>query len=157
MFIRDGEGPEEAHSLEPAGSTPAPARLVVPIVLEHAGVMVVRDDLLGGTKARFLDRMFDGADEAVYASPAEGGAPTALTTVARQLGKRATIFVAARSWPHARTLEAARLGGRVVEVRPGYLSVVQAAAERLGGAEVDAFLRIEPEPAARGALGVEAF
>jgi hypothetical protein len=129
MLARDGEGPEEAHSLKPAGSTPAPARLVVPIVLEHAGVLVVRDDLFpGGTKARFLDRVFDGVDEAVYASPAEGGAQTALATVARRLGKRATIFVAARSRPHARTVEAARLGARVIEVRPGHLSVVQARA-----------------------------
>ena len=34
--------------------------------------------------------------EVVYASPAEGGAQTALATVAAQLGKRATIFVAQR-------------------------------------------------------------
>ncbi len=102
---------------------------MMPIVIEHAGVLVVRDDLLpGGTKARFMPMLFDGAREAVYASPAEGGAQTALATVARQLGKRATIFVAKRRKPHPRTLEAARLGATVIEVAPGYLSVVQARA-----------------------------
>ena len=49
-----------------------------------------------GTKARFIPLLFNGADEVVYASPAEGGAQTALATVAAQLGKRATIFVAER-------------------------------------------------------------
>lgn len=101
-----------------------------PIVREHGGVSVIRDDLFpGGTKARFMPVLFEGAEEAVYASPAEGGAQTALATVAKDLGKRATIFVAARAKLHPRTLEAARLGARVVPVRPGYLSVVQARAK----------------------------
>lgn len=100
-----------------------------PVIREHDGVLVVRDDLFpGGTKARFMPILFEGVGEAVYASPAEGGAQTALATVARAIGKRATIFVAARARLHARTLEAARLGARVVPVRPGYLSVVQARA-----------------------------
>jgi hypothetical protein len=102
---------------------------LTPAFEQHDGICVVRDDLFpGGTKARFLDFVFEGADEVVYASPAEGGAQTALTTVARRLGKRATIFVARRARPHARTLEAARLGAKVVSVHPGYLSVVQARA-----------------------------
>lgn len=116
-----------AHAREVAGSIPAPA--TAPIVIEHDGVLVVRDDLFpGGTKARFIGAFFTGADEAVYASPAEGGAQTALATVARQLGKRATIFVAQRASPHPRTLEAARLGAKIITVQPGYLSVVQARA-----------------------------
>lgn len=103
--------------------------MTAPVVREHDGVLVVRDDLLpGGTKARFLGLLFEGADEAVYASPAEGGAQTALATVACSLGRRATIFVAARVKLHPRTLEAARLGARVVPIRPGHLSVVQARA-----------------------------
>lgn len=103
--------------------------MTTPVVREHDGVLVVRDDLFpGGTKARFLGLVFEGASEAVYASPAEGGAQTALATVARGLGKRATIFVAARAKLHARTLEASRLGARVVPIRPGHLSVVQARA-----------------------------
>ena len=60
---------------------PAPA----PLVTEHDGVLVVRDDLFpGGTKARFLGTLFNGVDEVVYASPAEGGGQTALATVARR-------------------------------------------------------------------------
>jgi hypothetical protein len=113
------------------------------VLAEHAGVLVVRDDLYpGGTKARFLGMCFAGVDEAVYASPAEGGAQTALATVARRLGKRATIFVAARRRLHARTLEAAGLGAKIVTVRPGYLSVVQARARdycSLSGAKLVPF------------------
>ncbi|MCL5779202.1 PLP-dependent lyase/thiolase [Limibaculum sp. FT325] len=100
-----------------------------PTVEMHRGIMVVRDDLFpGGTKARYIGRVFEGADEAVYASPAEGGAQTALATVARRLGKQATIFVAQRARPHPRTLEAARFGAKIVPVAPGYLSVVQSRA-----------------------------
>jgi 1-aminocyclopropane-1-carboxylate deaminase/D-cysteine desulfhydrase-like pyridoxal-dependent ACC family enzyme len=103
--------------------------MTVPQVIEHDGVLVVRDDLFpGGTKARFLPVLFDGADEVVYASPAEGGAQTALATVAAQLGKRATIFVAKRANPHPRALMAKRLGAKVMQVSPGYLSTVQARA-----------------------------
>ena len=90
---------------------------------------VVRDDLFpGGTKARFLPVLFRDAAEVVYASPAEGGAQTALATVAAQLGKRATIFVAKRANPHPRALMAKRLGAKVMQVEPGYLNVVQARA-----------------------------
>ena len=104
--------------------------MTAPIVREHGGVWVVRDDLFpGGTKARFMPVLFEGVEEAVYASPAEGGAQTALATVAKDLGKRATIFVAARAKLHPRTQEAARLGAKVLPVRPGYLSVVQARAK----------------------------
>jgi len=104
--------------------------MTAPIVREHGIAWVVRDDLYpGGTKARFMPALFEGIDEAVYASPAEGGAQTALATVARDLGKHATIFVAARAKFHPRTLEAARLGAKIVPVRPGYLSVVQARAK----------------------------
>ena len=103
--------------------------MVKPRVIEHDDVFVVRDDLFpGGTKARFLPILFEGADEVVYASPAEGGAQTALATVAAQLGKRATIFVAQRAQPHPRTLMAKRLGAKIVLVSPGYLNVVQARA-----------------------------
>jgi threonine dehydratase len=44
------------------------------------------------------------------------------------MGRRATIFVAQRATPHPRTLEAARLGAKVVPVSPGYLTVVQSRA-----------------------------
>ncbi len=102
-----------------------------PVVVEHDGLAVVRDDLFaGGTKARFLGTLFDDADEVVYASPAEGGAQTALATVAAALGKRATIFVAKRTVPHPRALMAKALGATIYQVHPGYLTVAQARARR---------------------------
>lgn len=91
--------------------------------------MVVRDDLFpGGTKARFIAALFRDADEVVYASPAEGGAQTALAHVARQLRKRATIFVAKRRVPHPRSLMAKAMEAKVLQVTPGYLSCVRARA-----------------------------
>jgi hypothetical protein len=51
---------------------PAPT----PLIIEHEGVLVGRDDLFpGGTKARFLGTLFNDVDELVYA---EGGVQTAL-------------------------------------------------------------------------------
>jgi hypothetical protein len=105
--------------------------MIKPLVIKHNNILVVRDDLFpGGTKARFLPLLFDGVNEVVYASPAEGGAQTALATVAKQIGKRATIFVAQRAQPHPRTLMAKRLGARIEQVSPGYLNVVQAHASK---------------------------
>ncbi|MBK8175225.1 MAG: pyridoxal-phosphate dependent enzyme [Rhodospirillales bacterium] len=100
-----------------------------PIVETHERILVVRDDRFpGGTKARFLPALFATADELVYATPAEGGAQTAIAQVAAALGKRATLFVAARARPHPRTAQARVLGAQVVEVRPGYLSCARARA-----------------------------
>ena len=100
-----------------------------PIVVEHDGIHVVRDDLVGGgTKARYMVHLFRHADEVVYATPAEGGAQTALAWAARELGKKATLFVAKRAKPHPRALMAKRLGATVWQVSPGYLTVVQARA-----------------------------
>jgi len=61
----------------------------------------------------------------VSPAPAEGGAQTALAIIAEQLGKRATIFVAKRQVPHARTLMAKAHGAKIFQVHPGYLSVVR--------------------------------
>lgn len=97
-----------------------------PTVIEHDGIHVVRDDLIGGgTKARYIIRLFDDADEVVYATPAEGGAQTALAWAAQETGKRATLFVAKRAKPHPRALMAKALGAKVYQVSPGYLTVVQ--------------------------------
>lgn len=102
-----------------------------PVVENHDGIWVVRDDLLpGGTKARYLYRLFKQYDEIVYASPAYGGAQLALAYCARLTGKRATIFVAKRRQPHARTIEAARAGAQVYQIPNGYLNVVQSRAKR---------------------------
>jgi hypothetical protein len=110
----------------PSSLTAFPGR---PRVENYGGIAVVRDDLYpGGTKARYIPRLFDGADEVVYASPAQGGAQFALAFVAHALGKRATIFVAHRQTPHRRQFEAKALGAKIVLVPFGMLSNVQAKA-----------------------------
>lgn len=101
-----------------------------PVVVEHDGIHVVRDDLAGGgTKARFMVKLFEHADEIVYATPAEGGAQSALAWAARAMGKRATLFVAKRAEPHPRALMAKSLGAKVYQVTPGYLNVVRKRAQ----------------------------
>lgn len=100
-----------------------------PVIIEHDGILVVRDDLqLGGTKARVVGRFLQGADEFVYASPVYGYAQIALAHTCAQSGKQATIFVAKRNQLHPRTVEAKRAGARIVQIPHGYLSNVQAKA-----------------------------
>lgn len=101
-----------------------------PVVIEHDGIHVVRDDLAGGgTKARFMVKLFEQADEVVYTTPAEGGAQSALAWAAKATGKRATLFVAKRAEPHPRALMAKALGATVYQVTPGYLNVVRKRAQ----------------------------
>lgn len=103
--------------------------MTTPIVEIHDGIHVVRDDLFpGGTKARFIPALFANADEVVYATPCEGGAQTALAHVAAELGKRATLFCAARKSKHPRNVMGEKLGASYHYVTPGYLSVVQSRA-----------------------------
>jgi len=107
-----------------------------PEIVEHEGVLVVRDDLYpGGTKARFISELFDHHDEIVYASPCEGGAQTALAICAEQKGKRATIFCAERAARHPRTALAAAHGARIEECKPGYLSVCRSRAAAYAAAQ----------------------
>lgn len=105
--------------------------LPTPIVERHGRLLVVRDDMIpGGTKRRALLRVLPtlGAEEFVYASPAYGYAQMALAYACRDLGLRATIFVAERKALHPRSDEARRTGAKVVQVPYGYLSNVQAKA-----------------------------
>lgn len=97
-----------------------------PIVEVHNDIFVVRDDLYpGGTKARYIPQLIEGHEEVVYATPAEGGAQFALATVCREIGVRLTLFVAKRAHPHPRALQAKSLGAKIIQVDPGYLTVVQ--------------------------------
>lgn len=103
--------------------------LPAPIIVEHEGIRVVRDDLLpGGTKRRAIHALFDVRGEYVYATPAFGYAQVALAYAARDYGKKATLFVAARKAPHPLTQEASAAGAFVHEIPHGYLSVVTARA-----------------------------
>lgn len=101
-----------------------------PIVSEHEGIKVVRDDFLdGGTKRRafsFYIQSVD-ADEFVYASPRFGYAQLSLAYICKDLGKKATVFVpkGERYWL---TNEAEKLGAKIIEVPLGYLRVINKAA-----------------------------
>ena len=100
-----------------------------PVIEEHEGFLVVRDDLLyGGTKRRALERCFLPGREYVFASPAEGHAQLAIALAARTTGARATLFVAKRSHLAPRTALAQEQGARIIEVPAGRLSVTQARA-----------------------------
>lgn len=64
----------------------------------------------------------------MYASPAQGYAQIALAHACADHGKRATVFVAERKSPHARTAAAQSAGARIEQVPHGYLANVQAKA-----------------------------
>ncbi len=100
-----------------------------PRVDQVGRILVVRDDLIpGGTKVRSLPVLLTDAAEFVYASPASGYAQIAVAIAARQCGKRATIFCAARKTAHNRTVAAQDAGARIVQVPAGYMTVVRARA-----------------------------
>lgn len=112
----------------------AVAALSSPVFETHAGIVVLRDDLLaGGTKRRALPALLTGAREFVYASPVYGYAQIALAHAAAAAGVRATVFCAQRKAWHPRTAEAAAAGARIVEVPCGYLAVVKARARAYCG------------------------
>lgn len=91
---------------------------------------IVRDDLVeGGSKARFLPFLIEGAQEVVYGAPFCGGAPVALAAVGKHMGIKATIFYAQRKNPHRRQLQVIRLGAKVHWVPMGFMSHVQAKAK----------------------------
>lgn len=98
-----------------------------PVIVEHEGFYVVRDDMLpGGTKRRAMHVLFDDRPEYCYASPVYGHAQIALALAARDAGKRATIFCAKRHEWHPLTIQANDAGANIVEVPMGFLTVVQA-------------------------------
>lgn len=115
------------------------------VLEEHAGITVVRDDLLpGGTKRRALGAILGGGPsvvwEYVYPSPVFGFAQVALAHAARDHGVRATIFCAARASRAPLTARAAGAGAAIHEVRPGYMSVVRARAREYCEARPGAML-----------------
>lgn len=103
-----------------------------PVTIEQWGSLtVVRDDLLpGGSKRRALtpvmaDLVEMGYREFVFGGPAEGYAQLALAYSAREIGARATYFVAQRKQRYRYTIEAEQVGAQIVEVPHGRLNVVQ--------------------------------
>lgn len=94
---------------------------------KYNGINVLRDDLLnGGTKSILMHTLItDDFNEYVYASPVYGGFQIALSAYCKSVGKKATIFCAARKEKHTNTLKCIELGANVIEVKCGYLTVVE--------------------------------
>lgn len=102
-----------------------------PIVEEHAGVLVVREDLVdGGSKIRFLPHIVAGAKEIVFGGPFCGGAPYALSVYGRRKGIPVTLFYAKRKEFHWRQKAAFANGSQIFQVPAGRISVVQHRARR---------------------------
>lgn len=121
--------------------------LPAPVLVEHDGVMVLRDDLLlGGTKVRAIIGKLGSADEWVYAAPAQGYAQLALAVTCELEGKQATIFTARRKEPHPLTVQTIEHGAKVVWIANGRLSNVRAKArsycELTGARFIEVGLRI---------------
>jgi hypothetical protein len=103
-----------------------------PVVEEHDGFLVVRDDLLGGgSKMRFADYLISSnmeVEEWVYgSSPATGYAQISLSCLCQKYGKKAVIFMADRSWEkfHDYQLRAIEEGAIMKCVPNGMLSVTE--------------------------------
>ena len=103
-----------------------------PVIEEHNGFLVVRDDLLGGgSKMRFADYLIKSnseVEEWVYgSSPATGYAQISLTCLCRRYGKKAVIFMADRAVEkrHPYQLKAIEEGADMRWVPNGMLSVTE--------------------------------
>lgn len=102
-----------------------------PILEEHEGVIVVREDLLaGGSKIRFLPYLVEGAKELVFGGPYCGGAPYALSVYGERMGVKVSLFYAKRKELHWRQEAAFRSGASIYQVPAGRMSVVQARARK---------------------------
>ena len=106
--------------------------LPTPIVKEHDGIQVVRDDLIeGGTKRRAFYTYIKSKDyeEFVYASPRQGYAQLSLAYACKDLGRKATVTVpkGERYWL---TDAAEELDCNIIEVPMGFLTNIQAKAKK---------------------------
>ena len=105
--------------------------LPTPIVKEHEGIKVVRDDLIdGGTKRRAFYTYIKSKDydEFVYASPRQGYAQLSLAYACKDLGRKATVTIpeGQRYWL---THKSEELGANIIEVPMGFLTNIQAKAK----------------------------
>ena len=103
-----------------------------PVVEEHEGFLVVRDDLIGGgSKMRFADYLIRSQPEIkewVYgSSPATGYAQISLAHLCTKYDKKAVIFMADRAVEkrHSYQLQAIDAGGIMNWVPNGMLSVTE--------------------------------
>jgi len=121
-------GHETPENLLGDWTDPNPA----PVIEEHEGFLVVRDDLLGvGSKVRFLDYLVKTAPEKEFvfgASNKVGYGAISLSYLCRKYGKKAIFFMAKTNnptWHQKRVLE---LGGEIHWVPNGMLAVTKARA-----------------------------
>jgi len=104
-----------------------------PVVKEHGGFWVVRDDLLdGGTKRRAFTvyvKNKPDVEEFVYASPRQGYAQLSLAYACKDMGRKCTVTVpqGKRYWL---TDAAEELGCNIIEVPMGFLTNIQAKAKK---------------------------
>jgi hypothetical protein len=103
-----------------------------PVLEEHEGFLIVRDDLIGGgSKMRFADyliRSQPDIKEWVYgSSPATGYAQISLAHLCTKYDKKAVIFMADRAVEkrHSYQLQAIEAGGIMRWVPNGMLSVTE--------------------------------
>lgn len=105
-----------------------------PIIEEHNGFTIVRDDLLGvGSKARFIDFLIKNnpdIDEWVYGcAPRWGYGSVSAAYVCQKYGKKFTVFIAKSKEWHPSQVKAASYGANFIEVNMGMMVVTQARAK----------------------------
>lgn len=68
-----------------------------PVVTEHEGIKVVRDDMVSGSKCRFADLLMQTIreDTVVYVQPRVGLAGISILNVAKRYGKKVVLFMPA--------------------------------------------------------------
>ena len=104
---------------------------IPPVIERHGEIDVLRDDLIdGGTKARFLPFLINGAKEVVFGGPFCGGAPYTLAVLGRESGIKVTLFYAKRKNHHRRQVGSLKHGAKIYEVPYGYMTNVQSKAKR---------------------------
>lgn len=69
--------------------------LPTPLVTEHEGIMVVRDDIINGSKCRFADLLVQSIkeDTIVYVQPRVGLAGVSILNIAKRYNKKVVLFM----------------------------------------------------------------
>ena len=91
-------------------------------------IEIVRDDLLlGGSKGIIAEYIIknNNSDIFVYASPVYGGFQIALSIMCQKYNKKCVIVCAKHTNKHPNTLLCESYGAEIMEIFPGYLSVIQ--------------------------------
>ncbi len=105
-----------------------------PVIEKHNEFIIVRDDLLGyGSKIRFIDYLIknDDGNEWVFGGANKvGWGPIALTQVCNRYGKKATFFMAKRETPTEQQQKVLDLGGNIIWVNMGMLTVTLSRAKK---------------------------